>query len=615
MPFTARQRMMQPKRQPVQPTVSGAPMPAPVGGWNSVDAVSKMPDGDCIYLYNMIPFRYGLRVRLGYKTWCPWAGVALEGMLADELAALFDGSSYAIGVKTIIPFTGSLADGSNDRLFACNALGIFDISDEGSDGAQVHTFAAFGLNSGKGISAAFSNSAGHFVAYADGQNGYILYSENTDSWVKVERAATTAWVTGTTYVPGDTVTNGGLSYRCTAGGVAGATGPTGGGTGIVDGGVTWSFYYSITGVDPSTFRHVMVWKNRIWFTQADSSVAWYLPVNSVAGQAYPVYFGPRFKFGGSLVGLWSWTLDGGQGVDDMLVGISTAGDVVVYQGSDPASANTFGLRGVWFVGAVPPGRRIASDFGGDLFILSMTGCVPLSKLVAGGLIRDPNLYATQKIANLFNALMSERRTLEGWELRIHPGDNTLLITIPPAPGGPYEQLSMSLATMGWARHQGVPMACTESWHGKLFFGTTDGRVCVNDGYVDAVQTDGTGGTAINWKLLTAYQNLNNARMKRVELVRPHFVTTGTVPGYSVAAKYDFNLTNEDLTATTVPTTVGAWDVGRWDVAKWDESRATSEKIGGTTGVGVNVALLLKGSSTDITTFTGFDVMFNQGGFL
>ena len=42
--------------------------------------------------------------------------------------------------------------------------------------------------------------------------------------------------------------------------------------------------------------------------------------------------------------------------------------------------------------------------------------------------------------------MSERRTKEGWEIRIHPGDNTLLINIPHASGltGP-EQLTRTCA--------------------------------------------------------------------------------------------------------------------------------------------------------------------------
>jgi hypothetical protein len=59
--------------------------------------------------------------------------------------------------------------------------------------------------------------------------------------------AAVAWTTSTTYVSGQTVTNGGNAYRCVTGGISAASGgPTGTGGAIVDGGVTWTF------VDPAS---------------------------------------------------------------------------------------------------------------------------------------------------------------------------------------------------------------------------------------------------------------------------------------------------------------------------------------------------------------------------
>ncbi|HUN52652.1 MAG TPA: hypothetical protein VMU42_16115, partial [Candidatus Sulfotelmatobacter sp.] len=52
-----------------------------------------------------------------------------------------------------------------------------------------------------------------------------------------------AWASDTTYAPGQLVTNGANAYQCAAGGIsAGSGGPTGTGTTILDGSVTWSFY-------------------------------------------------------------------------------------------------------------------------------------------------------------------------------------------------------------------------------------------------------------------------------------------------------------------------------------------------------------------------------------
>jgi hypothetical protein len=56
-------------------------------------------------------------------------------------------------------------------------------------------------------------------------------------------ASAKAWAPTTTYAPGDIVTNGANAYQCAAGGISAVGGgPTGTGTAITDGSVTWSFF-------------------------------------------------------------------------------------------------------------------------------------------------------------------------------------------------------------------------------------------------------------------------------------------------------------------------------------------------------------------------------------
>jgi hypothetical protein len=47
-------------------------------------------------------------------------------------------------------------------------------------------------------------------------------------------------------------------------------------------------------------------------------------VNALYGTVTSWDFGSKFKHGGNLVGLWSWTVDGGIGIDDYLVAIAPA---------------------------------------------------------------------------------------------------------------------------------------------------------------------------------------------------------------------------------------------------------------------------------------------------
>jgi hypothetical protein len=514
----------------------GVTVHAPLGGINAISAAGAMPDGDCLALKNMIPFQYGLRVRSGYVT-------HVEGI--------------AEPVRSIQAFTGSAEDGSRDRLFACTQIGIYDVTTAGAK-PLVYTFPSQTIRSGTGNSTSFVNLNGiHYLAYCDGSNGYLLYTEKTDTWTKVLE-------------------------------------------GTADG--------EISGVNPGTFRFVMQWKNRLWFIVGNSTKSYYLDVRAFAGEAHQLNFAPRMRYGGNLVGLYSWTRDGGNGVDDYLVGIGRGGDVVVYAGSDPAFADTFEMKGVYWVGPVPPGRNIATDFGGDLFVLSQQGCMPLSRLTAGAVTEDNGIYASAKITNLFTRLMAERGGADGWAITRHPSDNLLVINVPAAPGGTPEQLVMSLATKGWAQHSGLPMKCLATWRGKLYFGTDDGRVCANEGYTD---DDGH----INFALMTAYQDLGTPKQKRIHMARPYFITDGTGPGYSVQARFNYDLSDVALAYVTPTATGASWDSGVWDTAEWGSGGGTAGRQRGTTGLGAVVALVLRGTSKASTTLASIDVFMDVGGML
>jgi hypothetical protein len=63
------------------------------------------------------------------------------------------------------------------------------------------------------------------------------------------------WAPDTTYSPGAIVGNGEGAYVCVAGGISAASGgPTGGGSDITDGGVTWSFYDPLGSLVPAVIQ-------------------------------------------------------------------------------------------------------------------------------------------------------------------------------------------------------------------------------------------------------------------------------------------------------------------------------------------------------------------------
>jgi hypothetical protein len=528
--------------------LQSAHLPAPVGGLNMVVPASAMNPGDCLTLNNMIGSKYGLRVRPGYREWCTALGDPVED------------------VRSILSFAGSSEDGTADKLFACTQTGIWDVTTSSATPSQVYTFPTQNADSGFGVGTSFVTAAGHFYLYCDEANGYLTYTQSTDTWALIAEGA---------------------------------------GAG------------EISGVDPRKLAFVTAWKTRVLFVERDTASMWYLEVGAITGAVTEFDFGNKFRYGGPLVGLWNWTIDGGSGVDDLLVAASRGGDIAVYAGTDPSDSAAFAQKGMWFVGGVPAGRRIATDFGGDILLLSYLGVIPLSKLLSGGDLASPDSYATNRIAPIFTDAMVERKHLRGWEIRIHPEDSTLIVGTPTWTGQPQEQFVMSLssASKGWGRYLDLPITCAESWKGKLYFGTTDGRVCINDGVFDNISRDGSADNAsdVEFSLLSAFSAFGGIHRKRLQFVRPIFRVNGADPSYLAEARWDFNESEISDTLPAVVSSGALWDVAVWDVDVWGAGLRTQSKTFGSTGFGTHLGIALKGACHAETILIGFDVAWDNGG--
>ena len=467
-------------------------------------------------------------------------------------------------VRSILPFTGSTKDGALNRLFACTETGIWDVSASTLTPTKVFTFASTGPDAGWGSSCVFVNAAGnHFLCYWDDANGYHVYSESGATW-----------------------TAGGLPAN------------------------------PVTGVDPTKLAFGMPWKNRLWMVERDTGRGWYTDVGAVTGAVTSFNFGARFQHGGDLRCLASFTRDGGSGADDGLVVVSGGGDVLFYQGTDPGLFGAFELRGVWYVGAVPSGRRLTTDNGGDVLLMTSTGVQSVDKMLAGGAAYTAQ-YETAKIANLFNQLQASTANLRGWAMRLHPLDSCLMVLVPVAAGQATQQLVMSLSTKGWHRYRDLPIGvCAEPWGGTLYAGTEDGRVIVNDGYVDGVLlSDPNSYLPIDFSLLTAFANLGNPSSKRVQDVVTYVLSQGGAVVHRAEARYNGDMS--EAAPITAPAAAGAsaWDVGKWDAAKWGGEYQPQRTVFGAVGMGSQVAIAVRGKASSRMTLTGIDVSFDVGGMM
>lgn len=460
-------------------------------------------------------------------------------------------------VRTLAPFTGRTAGSA--KLFAATTAGLYDVTSSSTSPSLSQAFSTTTGNAGYGVSVVFVTSAGHFLVYCDEANGLHVYSESGASW--------------------NVVTQG-----------VGAT--------------------QIDGVDPADLVAVAAFKERLFFVERDTGDAWYLPVGQLYGTATKLPMGRMFRNGGTLVGLYNWTYDGGSGLDDSLVAVSSGGDVLVWQGTDPASASTWALKGVWYVTPPPAGRRIASAFGGDLLLITRQGLVPMSRLVVGA--ATPETYTTAKVANLFNRLMLEKGDERGWSIALQPEDNALLVLVPQAGNAYVEQLVQAVASRAWFRYRDLPMTCAEVHDGELYFGTDDGRVCVNTGYVDNVALADNSYDTVSWSLLGAFSSLGTPARKQVVLLRPLVISESAGPDYAAEARYDYDQTEVGAVALEVGGS-GTWDTAIWDTDVWGGDFYQSSGPRGAAGMGGAVAVAIRGTAIARTVYVGCDVYWRTGG--
>ena len=463
------------------------------------------------------------------------------------------------GVKTLVPFSQAKVDAPVDRLFALTSDGIYNVSTAAASPVKVLDFPTKSGEAGWASWHHYTTIAGQFILLCDKANGYYIYT-----------AATNTWAVG-----------------------------------------------AIVGVSATALVHVMVWKNRVWFVEVDKGTAWYLPVGQITGTVTAFEFGNKFKYGGYLKSLWNWTLDGGDGVDDYLAAISSAGDVVLYQGTDPSTVATFNMKGQWYIGQVMQGRRQGGDMGGELLLLSNYGALQMSKLVAGMPATDEAVSISYKINPRINTVMTRMHSFYGWEVVSAPKDQLTIIVTPKETGQPYLQFVYNTATKAWCAFAGLPIKTAVMWKDKLYFGTDDNRICTYDGYLDRVLLDPLEGSyePVEWESLTGFSGLGTPGVfKRVHFMRPMFIGSAT-PVYKIAARYDFNLTPPAGSPIFPSISGGLWDLGIWDVSTWGGGYIVGQSPRGGSGMGRYVALYMRGRSGSELTHVGTDVLHDKGGLL
>jgi hypothetical protein len=464
-----------------------------------------------------------------------------------EVVLRYGHSQHATGlpgqVETIMEYAG----GSSSEMWAISDGEVYDVTASGAVGAAVVT----GLANSQWQYANVATAGGNFLYMANGVDTPYLYDGT--NWTSITGLSTPA----------------------------------------------------ITGVTTTTLNSPIVFKTRVWFIQRNTLKTWYLPVNAISGAANPIDMSAVAQLGGYIVAHATWTIDAGTGVDDYYVAVTSKGEVIVYQGTDPSSANTWALKGVWRIGS-PVGARCLMKLAGDLLMICQDGVVPLSSALQSSRV-NPRVALTDKIQWAVSEAVTSYGGNFGWELFYHPGQNQLWLNVPNAVGF-QEQYAMNTVTKAWGQYQGWAANCFALFNDDAYFGA-DGVVC------KAWDTNADNGDNI---VATALQSFSNygapGNSKRFSMMRPILRTTGA-PAINGSINIDFDTTASTASLTFSPTSAAVWDSAVWDSAVWS-GFSILQNWQGVGGVGYYGAPQLKIASSDVDVrWVSTDIVFEKGAIL
>jgi hypothetical protein len=454
-------------------------------------------------------------------------------------------TGFSNAVETLMLYEGD----TQEKLFAAAGTSFFDATSPGAVGAAVQT----GLTNAQWIHTNFTTTGGvRYLVAVNGADKLRLW--NGAAWIAVDGASTPA----------------------------------------------------ITGITTTAINYVTTHKSRLWVTIKNTMEVWYSPVGGF-GAFLLMDLRPVFKRGGTITAVETWSLDGGYGMDDHLVFMSSNGEIAVYRGTDPSSANTWSMVGLYYF-STPIGKKPLYKFGGDLLVLCFDGMLPLAQSLQSSRVNTQSAL-TDKIQYYLANQISSTFTTYGWQMTSTPTENALLINVPTSTTNVFEQYVMNTITGAWCRFQGWNARCWETWKDQQYFGTGT-AVC------KAFDTFSDGGTSINTDMKTAFNYFGTrGQLKQWTMCRPIFQADG-----SNGALYGLNVDFADDLPTGSPSftmsTAAAWDAGVWDSSVWGGSLAVQKQWQYLSGLGYCAAFRMTTQSNGTQLrLSSVDYVLKTGGVL
>lgn len=316
---------------------------------------------------------------------------------------------------------------------------------------------------------------------------------------------------------------------------------------------------TITGGPPAnTFFNIHSHQNRLWFIPNNSTAIYYLGASAIQGAvAGNLDLGPFMTEGGFVVAMGTWTYNGGTGPQNLAVFITSRGQVIIYAGTDPTSASTWSLVGVFNL-PPPLGTRCFQQIGSDLGIITLQGVLPLSQTIQldTGAVRTAAI--TGRIQNAMLQAAQQYQDNFGWQLISYPAEGLLLLNVPQETNTSQVQFVQNFLNGSWTQFQGWNANCFEIFNDLLYFGDNLGNV--NNAY--------QGPADLVSPIVADMQCAFNffgapGRIKRMTMIQPLMVTGGTITP-TLGVDVDFGTSTITAPVSALVASGGIYDTSLYD---------------------------------------------------
>ncbi len=376
-------------------------------------------------------------------------------------------------------------------------------------------------------------------------------------------------------------------------------------TPILFDGTTWQ-YASITGsgIDQRLFSQVNAHNGRLWFVQKHTTDPVYMQdVAAIAGTAVVFPVGQFLTKGGYIIAIGTWTVDTRQTVNEYIAFISSRGEVLVYQGTDPSTAETWQLVGRYVIGA-PVSERCFSRIAGDLLIITVDGVVGMSEMLSTDRAAANRVSLTSTIMNAMSQATSAYRANFGWQIIEYPLDTLTIINIPIEENVEQVQYVMNTITGAWTRFTGINANCWEvRADDVIFFGGNDGTVY----QWDVFSSD--DGDPIVCQVTTAYNSFGNSpQRKRYTAVQP--LMRMNVPGSDVPIIPEIGIATDFSGAVQFSTEQPATPPANGPITNWLGVSGSGHYVAIATTITINYP-----ATTVSLELNGYNITAESGAFV